>query len=80
MVDNISDSGIKELMTRFKLIDIREQYMELIREAEKNSYSYKDFLISLLKVERDGIEYSTDIVAETNVEESKFGKYIIFAT
>lgn len=54
MVDNISDSGIKELMTRFKLIDIREQYMELIREAEKNSYSYKDFLISLLKVERDG--------------------------
>lgn len=43
-----------EMMKRFKLIDMREQYFDIIAEAEANSMGYMDFLIRLLSVEEDG--------------------------
>lgn len=43
-----------EMMKRFKLVDMREQYSDIIAEAEANSIGYMDFLIRLLSVEEEG--------------------------
>lgn len=45
---------IEAKMKQFKLVDMREQYRELIRLAEKQMMSYEEFLIELLKVEESG--------------------------
>ena len=45
---------IEAKMKQFKLVDMREQYPDLISLAIKNSLSYEDFLISLLKAEETG--------------------------
>lgn len=42
------------LMKRFKLVDMREQYSDIIAEAEANKLDYMDFLIRLLSVEEEG--------------------------
>lgn len=73
-----------------KINAIAKDDVKVLEEKNKNAESNKKIeytkkvapiskneTIGVVKVERDGIEYSTDIVAETNVEESKFGKYII---
>ena len=49
-----NDAYITDTMKRFKLVDMRERYPELIREAEQKKISYKDFLINLLKTEQEG--------------------------
>lgn len=41
-------------MKRFKLVDMREQYEDIISYAESQSLSYLDFLIELLRIEDDG--------------------------
>ena len=43
-----TDTYITETMKRFKLVDMREQYPALIREAEEKNLSYREFLINLL--------------------------------
>ena len=43
-----------EMMKRFKLVDMREQYSDIIAEAEANSIGYMDFLLRLLSVEEEG--------------------------
>ena len=45
---------IKRMMKRFKLVDMREQYQDLILEAESTSMAYETFLVRLLAVEEEG--------------------------
>lgn len=45
---------IETMMKQFKLVDMRDQYLELIHEAERASMGYMDFLIRLLSVEEEG--------------------------
>ena len=48
-----NDAYITDTMKRFKLVDMRERYPELIREAEQKQIGYKEFLINLLKAEAE---------------------------
>ena len=48
------DIYIEEKMKQFRLVDMREQYHELIEDAEKEGLGYKDFLIRLLQAEETG--------------------------
>jgi len=57
MADKRYDSNqayIEAKMKQFKLVDMREQYRDLIKEAEKQALGYEDFLITLLKAEEAG--------------------------
>jgi len=45
---------IEARMKQFKLVDMRQQYPDLIAEAEMTSMGYMDFLVRLLSVEEDG--------------------------
>lgn len=49
-----SETYIETKMKQFKLVDMRQQYPDLIAEAEMTSMGYKDFLIRLLTVEDEG--------------------------
>ncbi|MDP2812958.1 IS21-like element helper ATPase IstB [uncultured Acetobacterium sp.] len=49
-----SETYIEAKMKQFKLVDMREQYPDLIAEAEMTSMGYRDFLIRLLAVEEEG--------------------------
>ena len=42
------------MMKRFKLVDMREQYQDLILEAESSSMDYETFLVRLLAAEEEG--------------------------
>ena len=43
-----------DMMKRFKLVDMREQYADIIEEAEANAMGYMDFLVRLLSIEEEG--------------------------
>lgn len=45
---------IEAKMKQFKLVDMREQYADLISAAKEQDLSYEDFLILLLKAEETG--------------------------
>lgn len=45
---------IEEKMKQFKLVDMRQQFRDLIAEAEQASLGYMDFLVQLLSVEEEG--------------------------
>ena len=45
---------IEAMMKQFKLVDMREQFRDLIHEAESSGMGYEDFLIRLLSVEEEG--------------------------
>lgn len=45
---------IEAMMKQFKLVDMREQYRDLILEAETASLDYESFLARLLAVEEEG--------------------------
>ena len=45
---------IDAMMKQFKLVDMREQYRDLIREAETSSMGYGAFLKRLMSVEETG--------------------------
>ncbi|MBR1495886.1 MAG: IS21-like element helper ATPase IstB [Acidaminococcaceae bacterium] len=45
---------IEAMMKRFKLVDMRMQYKDLIREAETFSWGYETFLYRLLAAEEEG--------------------------
>lgn len=42
------------MMKRFRLVDMRKQYLDIIEEAESCDMGYMDFLIRLLAVEEEG--------------------------
>jgi len=45
---------VEETMKRFKLVDMREQYSDIIAEAEQNAMGYMEFLVRLLSIEEEG--------------------------
>ena len=45
---------IDAMMKQFKLVDMREQYRDLITEAESSSMGYEAFLVRLLETEEAG--------------------------
>lgn len=45
---------IESMMKQFKLVDMREQYRDLILEAEDSSMDYETFLVRLLAAEEEG--------------------------
>lgn len=45
---------IDEKLKKFKLVDMRKQYSDIIDEAEKDSLGYLDFLLRLINVEDTG--------------------------
>ncbi len=48
---------IETMMKKFKLVDMRDQYRDLIVEAELSSMGYEAFLVRLLSVEEEGKRY-----------------------
>lgn len=52
--NDAKEAYIEAKMKQFRLVDMREQYPDLIAEAETSAMGYMDFLISLLSVEEDG--------------------------
>ena len=46
---------MSEKMKQFKLIDMCEQYRDIIYEAEPTSMDYRDFLVKLLMIEEGNI-------------------------
>ena len=45
---------IEAMMKRFKLVDMRKQYRDLVLEAESSCMGYEAFLKRLLSVEEEG--------------------------
>ena len=66
-----ADKGkyIEEKMKKFRLVDMREQYADIIAEAENERMDYTDFLIRLLSVDDAG---KTLRRTEMLVEKAKF--------
>ena len=52
--DQTKAQYIEAMMKQFRLVDMREQYRDLILEAESSSMGYEDFLVRLLSVEEEG--------------------------
>lgn len=48
------ENYIKEKMKQFRLVDMREQYADIIAEARQEKLNYTDFLIRLLEIEDRG--------------------------
>ncbi|TJX16111.1 AAA family ATPase [Tissierella creatinini] len=48
------DGYIREQLKSFKLVDIRENYQDIIDEAIDKKMGYKDFLVKLIQVEEEG--------------------------
>lgn len=51
------DLYIEAMMKQFKLVDMRNQYMDILLEAESSSMGYKEFLVRLLSVEEAGKKF-----------------------
>lgn len=45
---------IEAMMKQFKLVDMREQFRDLILEAESTSMGYESFLVRLIAIEEEG--------------------------
>lgn len=48
------DQYIYSILKQFKLVDIRENYFDLIEEAKKGQLDYKQFLLHILQHEEEG--------------------------
>ena len=61
---------ITEKLKKFKLVDIREQYVDLIEEAKTDKLGYEDFLIKLLIAEDEGKEQrrTEKLIAKANFD------------
>ena len=53
-VNQTNAEYITAMMKQFKLVDMREQYQDLILEAEATSMDYETFLVRLLSIEEKG--------------------------
>ena len=45
---------IEEKLKQFKLVDMRQQYSDIIREAESSSMDYLEFFMRLINAEDEG--------------------------
>lgn len=66
---NEEDSYIETMLTRFKLVDIKNNYQEIINEAIKNNLGYKEFLLKLIKSEEEG---KRERLKERNIKAASF--------
>ena len=48
------DEYIKNQLKSFKLVDIKENYQEIIDQAIRDKLGYKEFLIKLIEIEEEG--------------------------
>ena len=48
------DAYIEDMMKRFKLVDMRWSFRDLVREAEATSMGYMEFLKRLVLIEEQG--------------------------
>ena len=48
------DEYIKNQLKSFKLVDIKENYQEIIDQAIKDKLGYKEFLVKLIEIEEEG--------------------------
>lgn len=73
IMDTNPDIYIEERMKQFHLVDMREQYHELIEDAKKEKLGYKDFLIRLLQAEEAGKanRRSEKLLLKANFDSSK---------
>jgi DNA replication protein DnaC len=51
---NVDDQYIYETLKKFKLVDIRNNFNDLIEEAKRDNLDYKSFLIKLIQYEEEG--------------------------
>lgn len=51
---NESDLYIQTMLTKFKLVDIKYHYQQVIEEAIENKLGYKEFLLKLIQIEEEG--------------------------
>ena len=56
----VNATYIEARMKQFKLVNMREQYQELICVVSEQSMTYEDFLIMLLQAEETGKKRLTD--------------------
>ncbi|WP_243129226.1 IS21-like element helper ATPase IstB [Hathewaya massiliensis] len=66
---NTSRSYIDSALKRFKLLDIGENYEEVIKHAIENKLSYREFLSKLLELETEG---KLNRLKERNIKNAKF--------
>jgi DNA replication protein DnaC len=65
---------IRSKMKQFKLVDMREQFQEIIEEARVTNWDYEEFLVRLLKVEEAGKQARRQdrLTAEAHFEAEKY--------
>jgi len=66
---NTSRAYIESALTKFKLLDINENYEEIIEYAIENKLSYREFLSKLLALEMDG---KLRRLKERNIKNARF--------
>lgn len=66
---NISRAYINSILTKFKLIDINENYEDIIEYAVENKLSYREFLSQLLTIEMNG---KLKRLKERNIKNARF--------
>jgi DNA replication protein DnaC len=71
-VIDTQDQYINSMFSRFKLIDMKERYQELINESIKENLSYRDFLLKLLRTEEEG---KIKRRIERNIKAANFEKH-----
>ena len=54
---NGTKASIEQLLKRFKLVDMRGQYPDIIDEARSEKLTYEEFLLRLLEVEAEGKDH-----------------------
>ena len=74
-LDDEKTDYIESTMKRFKLIDMKEQYLDIINEAKQEKLSYFDFLLKLLKVEDEGKTKRRQMLL---INKASFNKCIIY--
>lgn len=55
-VINTEDAYIQTMLSKFKLVDIKNNYQKSINNAIEKNLSYKEFLLDLIKLEEEGMK------------------------
>jgi DNA replication protein DnaC len=66
---NNDDQYIQAMLTKFKLVDMKINYQEIIDEATKKNIGYKEFLLNLIKAEEEGKKVR---LKERNIKAARF--------
>lgn len=69
---NTEDQYIYNTLKKFKLVDIRNNYLDLIQEAQEEKLGYKSFLIKLIQYEEQGKKKR---MVEKHIKSAGFGRH-----